>query len=145
MKIQKSASMLLTLLTLCALVPGLDAQTAETVVFRARMLPSNENPPIDINASGNAIMRAHVVRNAAGEVISGTVDFNVIYTFPGDITFTGLHIHDGVAGINGPVMINTGLSGANTIRSETGQGIIDRPGHVLTTAAGALATLKSML
>ena len=78
------------------------AQTAETIPFRAVMLPSNEVPAIPINASGAATILLHVVRDAQGQVISASTDFNVSYQFPGEIRFTGLHIHKGRAGENGP-------------------------------------------
>ena len=88
------------------------AQRAETHIFRTAMLPSNEVPAIPIDARGSATIRAHVMRNAQGEVVSGTVDFIVNYNMPGSAEFTGLHIHRGDAGVNGPVVINTGIGGA---------------------------------
>ncbi|HUQ91173.1 MAG TPA: CHRD domain-containing protein [Bryobacteraceae bacterium] len=120
-------------------------QRAETIIFRGTMLPSNEIPAIDINASGSAVMRAHVVRNAAGEVVSGTVDFIVSYTFPGEMEFTGLHIHRGDATVNGPVMINTGLGGAVTIKDPTGRGVINRSAQVRPTDTAAVSTLRDMI
>jgi hypothetical protein len=88
------------------------ARSAETVYFRAVMLPSNEVPAVAIDASGSATIRAHVVRDDAGQVTEGSVDFVVSYAFPGAVTITGLHIHNGPAGVNAGVTINTGLSAA---------------------------------
>src|SRR5690349_748929 len=101
---------------LLLLTASASAQTAETRIFRAVLSPLNEVPAItDYNASGVATLTAHVVKDASGKIVSGTVDFHVTYRFPGDATIQGLHIHSGAAGVNGPVTINTGLSGTNTI------------------------------
>ena len=55
------------------------ARSAETVYFRAVLLSANEVPPAGIAASGAATIRAHVVRDDAGRVADGTVDFLVSY------------------------------------------------------------------
>ncbi|MFN7936524.1 MAG: CHRD domain-containing protein [Bryobacteraceae bacterium] len=110
------------------------------------MLPSNEVPPIDINANGAATIRAHVVRDATGQIVSGTVDFLVSYTFPTSVEFTGLHIHRGAAGVNGPVVINTGIGGAaGNVVSSTGRGNIDRPVNITPTDTTALAALRDLV
>ena len=85
---------------------SLAAQTTETVSFSAVMLPANEVPAISVSASGSASVLVHVVRDAAGKVASGSVDFGVSYIFPGALTITGLHIHSGRAGVNAPVVID---------------------------------------
>src|SRR5919112_6305376 len=100
MPLMRTVALLLTL-TGCFLA----AQTSETIPFRAVLLPSNEVPPININASGAATIWLHVVRDAQGRVISASTDFNVSYQFPGEVRITGLHIHRGRAGDNGPVLI----------------------------------------
>jgi uncharacterized protein (TIGR03437 family) len=125
---------------------SLCAQRTETVYFRAAMSPANEVPAVNINASGSATIRAHIVRNATGEIVSGSVDFIVSYTFPGAITFTGLHIHRGAAGENGPVTINTGIGGAGgNVEDATGRGTIDRQAQVRPGDTNGLATLQGML
>lgn len=121
------------------------ARSAETVYFRAVMLPSNEVPAVAIDASGSATIRAHVVRDDAGQVTEGSVDFVVSYAFPGAVTITGLHIHNGPAGVNAGVTINTGLSAANSVDDSTGRGLIDRQAQVRSTDQAALASLKGML
>jgi hypothetical protein len=128
---------------LVVLASGLLAQSVETIPFRAVLLPSNEVPPIDIAASGAATVWLHVVRDATGQVVGGSADFDVTYAFPGAVTFTGLHIHSGAAGVNGPVTINSGISGTNPIVSDTGQGSIDLQGQA--TNAAALDTVRGML
>jgi hypothetical protein len=63
----------------------------------------------DLSAGGPATITIHTIRNADGTVAQGAAIFDVNYRFPGADTFTGLHIHNGKAGENGPVTINTGL------------------------------------
>ncbi|MBL8177546.1 MAG: CHRD domain-containing protein [Bryobacterales bacterium] len=138
--------MLKTFLLSLFCVATLAAQSAETIFYRTALLPSNEVPPIDINASGAATIRAHVVRDASGQIVSGTVDFLVSYSFPSSVELTGLHIHRGAAGVNGPVVINTGIGGANgNIVSSTGRGNIDRSAQVTPDAATALAALRDLV
>lgn len=130
--------------TALAAVAVASAQTAETRIFRAVLSPANEVPAItDYNASGAATIVAHVVRDASGKIVSGTADFRVSYRLPGEATITGLHIHSGAAGINGPVTLNTGVSGTNNIAAN-GAGLIELPAQALPTAAASLATLEGM-
>lgn len=134
---------LLALLVL-AVAPNF-GQTAETLFLRAVLSPANEVPPVNLNASGTATIRAHVVRNAAGQIVSGTVDFIVDYNFPGAVELTGLHIHRGVAGENGPVVINSGIGGAaGNIVDEDGRGTINRSGQVLSSDANGVAALRGL-
>ncbi|MBM3811272.1 MAG: CHRD domain-containing protein [Acidimicrobiia bacterium] len=121
------------------------SQTAETRVFRAILSPANEVPPITgLNASGTATVWAHVIRNAAGQIVSGSVDFHVNYSFPGEVSFTGLHIHNGPAGVNAGVTINSGILGASPIVDSTGRGRIERQGQVLVNNQAGLDTLNGM-
>ncbi|MEJ7605876.1 MAG: CHRD domain-containing protein [Bryobacteraceae bacterium] len=122
------------------------AQTAETIPFRAILLPGNEVPPVAITASGAATVWLHVVRDAAGKVTSASTDFNVSYRFPGETRITGLHIHDGAAGVNGPIRIDSGISAATPVPVDsTGQGVINRQGQTLATNTDGLATVSGIL
>ena len=126
------------------LAASLSAQTAETIFFRQNMLPSNEVPPVDIQARGYSTIEAHVVRDASGQIISGTVVFNVSYQFPSAVTITGLHIHNGPAGQNAGVQINSGLSGTNTIANTT-SGRLSLSSQVTPDSTAALASLRGMV
>ena len=91
----------------------------------ADMSPANEVPPIaglDVSASGSATIL--YTRDANGVVNDGTVIYDVNYRFPGAVTITGLHIHPGAAGVNGPARLNTPLSVANSVSSATGSGTL---------------------
>jgi len=122
------------------------SQTAETWVFRAVMSPASEVPAVtDLNASGSATIRAHVVRDAAGQVISGSVDFSVSYLFPGEDTFTGLHIHAGAAGVAGGVVIGTDLTANAPVVTTTGSGVIERQVQIAGDRPDPLNALRGLL
>lgn len=134
-------------LSLCFLLftASLLAQTADIGYFRAIMLPTNETPPTGVvGASGIADIVAHVIRDSSGQITGGTVDFLVRVTLPAASTATGLHIHSSPAGVAGPVVINTGLSGGNSQAVKAGGDIVHRPAQVLATDTAGVAALRGM-
>src|SRR5258706_9512073 len=89
------------------------ADSQDTVVFRTRMLPDNEVPPIAAAGNNaNATITVHVTRDDRGNVNAATRTFDIYYTLSSSATFTGLHIHNAAAGQNGKVGIDTGISPA---------------------------------
>src|SRR5450432_3239532 len=94
---------------------GLMAQSVDTTPFLVVMQPGNEVPPITDTSSANAIIWVHVVKDATGTITSGSVDFDVSTKFSSAVTATGLHIHNGAAGVSAGIVIPTDLSGANTL------------------------------
>ena len=107
-------NMIKLLLALCAFGASVFAQSAETAVFVAALSPDNEVPAITgYAATGTAVLYAHAMRNAQGQIVSGSVDFVIYHNLPDTPTVTGLHVHTGSAGANGGVVINTGITGAN--------------------------------
>ncbi len=119
-------------------------QTAETIPFRAVLSPQNEVPAVNINAGGAATVWLHVVRDAEGRVVSASTDFDISYRFPGAVTFTGLHIHRGQAGENGPVTVDSGLRAADQVRSDDSQRLRFQ-GFTAPDNAAGLATVTGML
>ncbi|MEK7830829.1 MAG: CHRD domain-containing protein, partial [Acidobacteriota bacterium] len=104
------------------------------------MTNDKEVPPVT-NQPGNAIatITASPTRNELGVVTGGTVTFSMQYNFDAAATLTGLHIHEGVEGANGGVVINTGIGGANTVVLANGKGAANFVVPVTTaTAIGAL-------
>src|SRR4051812_167654 len=89
---------------------GLMAATAETIPFLTLMQPANETPAITDTSLGNAIIWLHVVRDNNGNITSGSVDFDIACKFSGAVTVTGLHIHNGAAGVAGPIVIPTDVN-----------------------------------
>jgi uncharacterized protein (TIGR03437 family) len=114
-------------------------------LFQMNMQPSNETPPITgLSAFGTSRAVVFTVRNPDGSVAAGTVLFDANYRgFPAGTTFTGFHIHDGPAGVAGPVTINTGLSGATPVVTDSGNGNLFKIVTVATTAG--IATLNSIV
>ena len=92
---------------------GLLADTAATSPFLTEMLPANETPPINDSSTANVIVFVHMIRDASGNLTSGSVDFHVAAKFSGAVTVTGLHIHKGAAGVAGPIVIPTDINGSN--------------------------------
>ncbi len=118
------------------------AQTADTVAFRAVLRPENEVPAVNVNASGAATVLLHVVRDANGRIVSGSADFIVNYRLPGAATLTGLHIHRGIAGANGPVTIDSGLRSTPDPTGTTG---VSLQGQIRMDNPAALASATDLL
>jgi uncharacterized protein (TIGR03437 family) len=128
--------MLLKTISLALLASfSLLAQSVESIPFRLNMSPQNEVPAVTgLEATGFGTVWLHVLRDSSGRITSGTVDFNVRYQFPGEVTFTGLHIHRGNAGANGPVLIDSRVSAGNPVVDASGRGAITRSAEI---AAGS--------
>ena len=94
-------------------VSALMADTAETISFLTQMLPANETPPITDTSTGSVIISVHVIRDSSGAITSGSVDFSVNCKFSGAVTVTGLHIHNGPAGVAGNIVIPTDVNSSD--------------------------------
>ena len=117
--------------------------TSETFFYKATMLPSNEVPAITgLNASASVLVTLDVTRDSSGNITSGAIMFDANYQFPGTVTFTGFHIHTGVAGVNGPVVLDSKTSGV--VAEATGIGRITRIISLATTQA-ILDALKAVI
>ena len=113
---------------------------AEKVVLRAILDPANEVPPVEgLEASGSGSVFVLASRDEQGAVTGGTVSFDVSFLFPEAVTLTGLHIHTGVAGENGSVVINSTLSSTDSDATDVTSGVIRR--RVEVTSAEGLDAL----
>ncbi len=96
-------------------------------VFFNQMTQAEENPPTGVPGTANSMTYVRIDRDSTGNVASGAVSFNINYDMGSQQTFTGFHIHNGKIGVNGAVVINTGLSGTNPVVSPAnGLGSINR-------------------
>lgn len=100
--------------------------STDRMVFQTQLLTSEEVPATNIDASAGASFTMHTLRDDQGSIIAGYTIFDVNYRFPGSVQITGTHIHNGVAGANGSVILNSGLSAANQPVSPTGFGNVYR-------------------
>src|SRR5262249_10539786 len=122
------------------------ADTQDTTVFRTRMLPDNEIPPIAAPGnSANATITVHVTRDDRGNVNAATVTFDIDYTITSALTFTGLHIHNAPSGQNGPVVIDTGVTGALPISASAGSGKITRIVNYASTDTNGIRFVTGLL
>lgn len=118
-------------LVACVFLPACDdndtaPSAAAPLVFSAQLFPANEVPAITGTESagrGAVQVQFNVTRDASGAISSATATFYFQLTgFPAGTTIQGAHIHPAPAGTNGPVIISTGLTAANTITLANGTG-----------------------
>jgi CHRD domain len=99
---------------------------AAPLVFSTTLSPANEVPPVSGTESagrGAVQVQFDVTRDAAGAISSTTATFYFQLTgFPAGTTIVGAHIHPAPAGVNGPVIISSGLTATNTVTLTSGTG-----------------------
>lgn len=107
-------------------IRGQITQLVETLSGTVAMSPDNEAPPVTgLTATATGTITINPTRDATGNVTGGTVTFTIAFNFSGSVTVTGLHIHEAPAGVSSGVVIPTALSGANSVVSLNGLGIIN--------------------
>jgi hypothetical protein len=119
---------LLVALVMCGLVAACDDSPSSPsnppAVFSALISGNNEIPIIanaEANGSGAAQISFSVTRDSTGAVTGGTATmfFQVTGLPPGTV-LRGAHIHSGSATVNGPIVVDTGISATNTVTVSTG-------------------------
>lgn len=116
----------------------------DTLNFRSRMVAAEENPPTDTTGYADALSTIKVTRDTVGNVNGGTVEFNIDYNFPGAVTFTGLHIHNGRIGVNAGVVLGSNLSGSNPVVDDDGVGTINRQFTIPSTDTRGVPALGGL-
>lgn len=115
-------------------------EPSERITFSATLLPANEVPPVtgaEASGTGTATINLNVNRDSGGAITSATADFQVNMSgFPAGTALTMAHIHRGAVGVNGDIVVNTGLT-AGEVTLTTGTGTFTKTGQ--TVASGALA------
>jgi len=119
---------------------GCDDATAPSnlpIVFTTQLSPANEVPPIGNTEStgrGAVQITFTVVRDAAGAISSGTVAFDLqLNGFPGTTAVIAAHIHSAGAGVNGPIIVNTGIT-TGSVTTTDGVGTFHTSGITVPAA-----------
>lgn len=135
------------------------------VIFNAQLSPSNEVPPVtnaESSGTGNVQITFNITRDTSNNVVGAVVTFVLnLSGFPNGSVLTNAHIHQGVPGVVGPIVVNTTLNPANPITLMNGsvsnqtfanipvtdvaliENIVTNPSgfyfdiHTMTNAAGA--------
>src|ERR1019366_539520 len=116
-----------------ALASSLPAQTAQTALFRAVMSSAGGD-------SGVTDLLLHVVQDASGNILSGSVDFNLAYQFPNDDSVTGLGIADTGGGTT--FLVATNITATSPVLATAGNGRIFRQVQVMPGNQVGLAVLS---
>jgi len=127
---------------MCALVAGCDdsptSATNAPVVFSALLSPANEVPAIanaESTGRGASQVTFAVTRDSAGAVTGGTATmYFQVNGLPGGTTFRGAHIHSAVAGVNGPIVVDTGITAVDTVAVPSGSGEFTFSGVTVSAA-----------
>ena len=135
-----------SLLTMLAMVVCFTALTpqiakAETRVFIANLAGTNEVPPVsggEAGITGTAVVTLDVTRDASNNITAATARFDIqIAGFPQSTVIILAHIHEGAAGVNGPVRVDSGLTPGNPIVLSNVGGNISRSNLAVTPAIAA--------
>src|SRR6185436_8446236 len=126
----KRVTVLTLALAMFAAACGDDSPTTPSqpnrLVFSAALSGNNEVPPItgaEAGGTGNATITFDVTRDSAGNITAATASFVVnIAGLPANTPINLSHIHESPAGVNGGVVINTGLTAAAPVMLATGSG-----------------------
>jgi hypothetical protein len=119
----------------CSGDPSTSPSPASVSTFRSVLLPANEVPAItgaEANGSGTANLTFNVTRDSAGTITAATLDVTVSVTgFPAGTALTGAHVHPGVAGVNGGIVVSFGLA-PGEVTFATGSGSFSRAAVTVT-------------
>ena len=99
--------------------------TPTNPTFTANLLPANEVPAIqgaEASGSGNATVTLVTTKDGAGNITSATATFVVnLSGFPPNTPINIAHIHQAAAGVNGSIVVNSGISaGQNVLTNGSG-------------------------
>lgn len=117
------------LVVVCLVGVGCDddddpSPSSQPLVFSTLLSPANEVPAIaNAESSGSGAVQVTITptRDASGAITAATADFHVqLYGFLAGTRAQAAHIHAGVAGVNGPVRVDTGLTPATALVLEDG-------------------------
>src|SRR5437773_726926 len=88
---------------------------AETIVFTAQLFTSSVVPPDSVSPSergafGTAIITLTITRGITGGIQAAAAQFEVLVAgLPNSSTIVQSQVHQGAAGVNGPVKVDSGI------------------------------------
>jgi hypothetical protein len=110
---------------------------SETITFTAQLSPANEVPPVtgpEAAGAGNANITFNLNRDNGNTITSATVDFQFqLAGFPAATTLNAAHIHRGGVGVNGEVVVNTGVTAGEVVLT-SGSATVTKNGVAITPA-----------
>jgi hypothetical protein len=116
--------------------PTQPTSTQSQVKFLATLLPASEVPSVtnaEASGSGNATITINLTKDASGNITDANVDFAVTATgFPAGTTLTAAHIHPGVPGVIGPVLVPAGIA-SGEVKFTDGTGGFTKATQTITT------------
>lgn len=135
------ASMMLAVLVVCAVASMMvQPAKAEIIVFTAQLLPSNEVPPVT-NADQTGFGTVTVTLDTSNNTARFDVSVNGL---TGSSNVILSHIHEGPAGVNGPVRVDSGLSPASPVPLVNGSASFTRNG-TFVPASDAAAIISRII
>ena len=117
--------------------PSSSTSGSSTVRFTAALLPAQETPPItngENTGSGAATIDFNITRDASSTITAASVNFQVnMQGFPSTAVVNIAHIHTGVAGVAGGILVNTTTNPGEVVLTN-GAGNFTRTGITMTSA-----------
>jgi CHRD domain len=106
--------------------------------FTADLRPSNETTAVvgpETSGTAQATITFDNTKDTAGNITAATATFVVNMTgFPAGTTLTGAHIHPGVAGVAGGVVVSTAIAANEVVVGANGTGSFTKAGIVVDAA-----------
>lgn len=110
MKRSIASIIVITITVLSVALVLIRSARADTVIFTAQLLASNETPPVsnaDANAFGNVTVTV--------DTVTSTYRFDWAVNGVAASTIILSHIHEGPAGVAGPVRVDSGLNATTNV------------------------------
>jgi hypothetical protein len=120
------------------LLPG--TLRGRTVGLSQSLSPENVVPPVEGLDAAAGLEVTLDLRLLDDRVVGGAVVYDLDYRFPGSVVLTGLHVHRGEPGGDGPIVLNAGLA----VTTDTdGRGRLAL--RSILSSAQALETVRDIL
>jgi hypothetical protein len=106
--------------------------TSGTTTFTMQLAASNETPAVsnaEGSVTGNATIALHVTKDGSGTVTGSVADFQMTAAgFPAGSQLTMAHIHLGVTGVAGAIVVDTGLAASGGVTPSGGTASFQKTG-----------------